>query len=556
MAVAIPTLPAVHLPTWDTSPLQPVVTRHHELCGVRDLPEEGIQGDVSKADQTSGRAQSGYNCGLELVGHVGLGQDGRPNFNANMAWAGQCAYVSSAAGISVAPQTPQNPPPGSGVAVVRVDPDGTPHYVRTLRTPGAIATAETLNAVTTKDGRSILVVGQYGNDVLGGRKPMDVYDVSGSDCDRPKLLTTFWWPNNIHNLTLTQDARYVYATLPLQAADLSGLYDGNPRTGVRYLGNIQNAMEGPLVATGPIADLDDALPASVRALSHPANASHEAWPSADGSTLYVGGQTPAFELLSILDMRPWLARTPSGKPKGPPRLISQESGRGHSIRTATIGGRPYLLHSEESVFGAAYGCLPQETAPFAGPAQPYLTDISDPAHPRTISEFGLGINQPANCLQQLAAGENDSVHYHDVDDPNDTTFVMASMWNAGLRIFDVRHPDKPTEVAYFNPGDVNRGAGVTLDQAWGHVRYVAERGQIWVATAYGGLWVLRLEPQLRQYLRLDAKNAQHGVPPVSVPAGDRGHPGTIGASLPKAVARLFSTTPTYCTLASATGGIL
>ena len=55
------------------------------------------------------------------------------------------------------------------------------------------------------------------------------------------------------------------------------------------------------------------------------------------------------------------------------------------------------------MFGSAYGCLPQEAAPFAGPAQPYLTDISDPAHPKTVVEFGLQINNPENCPEQLQA---------------------------------------------------------------------------------------------------------------------------------------------------------
>jgi hypothetical protein len=190
-----------------------------------------------------------------------------------------------------------------------------------------------------------------------------------------------------------------------------------------------------------------------------------------------------------------------------------------------------VLHSEESVFGAAYGCLPQETAPFAGPAQPYLTDISDPAHPKTVVEFGLQINDPKNCAEQLQAKENDSVHYHDVDNPTDTTFVMASMWNAGLRVFDVRNPKRPAEVAYFNPGDVDPTATVDLDHAWGHIRYLPDKGQIWFGTADGGFWVVRLEPQVFSALGLDQKNAANGIPIPTFPLNDLGRPGTVGAAL-------------------------
>src|ERR1041385_528223 len=87
--------------TWDTSPLAAkAVTAQHHLCGTDDLPELGIQGDVPKAAQDSGRAQQGYNCGLALLGHTSLATaDGRPDANANMAWAGHCAYVASSAGM-------------------------------------------------------------------------------------------------------------------------------------------------------------------------------------------------------------------------------------------------------------------------------------------------------------------------------------------------------------------------------------------------------------------------------------------------------------------------
>src|SRR3954454_2348770 len=140
---------------WETDPAGTVVRQSDHLCGANDLPENGIQGDVPKADQDSRRAEQGFNCGLALVSHLSLGVDGRPNENANMAWAGHCAYISGSAGAAVAPESPPNPPDGAGVAVVSVADDGTSTYVATLRNPGALTTSETLNAVTTPEGRSI-----------------------------------------------------------------------------------------------------------------------------------------------------------------------------------------------------------------------------------------------------------------------------------------------------------------------------------------------------------------------------------------------------------------
>jgi hypothetical protein len=312
-------------------------------------------------------------------------------------------------------------------------------------------------------------------------------------------------------------------------------------------------MDGPPLATGPVSDLDDNLPAEARSQTHPKNAAHEAWPSpnfAYDKMLYLGGVTAEFEIFSIVDLSQWLRRNADGSPMGKPIVVSQESGRGHSVRTATIGGKPFVLHSEESVFGTAYGCVPQEADPFAGPAQPWLTDISDPVHPKTVAQFGLQINDPTNCTAQLDAKENDSVHYHDVDDPTDTTFVMASMWNAGIRVFDVRDPSQPTEVAYFNPADIDPTPTTKLDHAWGHIRYLPASGQIWFATADGGFWVVRIERQLRQYLRLDAKNRQHQLPALGAPADDTGRAGTVGVGLAPPASGYVDITPYYCTLGS------
>ena len=465
------------------------------LCGARDLPETGIQGDVPLADQQSGRAELGYNCGLALVGHTTLDGHGRTTSNANMAWAGDCAYVSGSGAVFGR----GTPSPGGGVAVVDVSDPRNPRHVRTLVSEGAALTSETLHAVETAD-RSVLVVGEYGNQ-SGGDKPMDVYDVS--DCADPVLLDTFRWPENIHNLTISGHGRYVFATQPLQVLDIEPLFDDDPMTGMRYLGNLEDVTPYPIVPLAPGPDVDDALPEEVRNLRTDGYLSHEAWPSADGTRLYLGGQLPTFEVFTILDITDWLERDAANQPAGPPEVISQRSGRGHSVRTATIGGRRYALHSEESVFGLAKGCLPEQLNPFAGPAEPWLTDIADETNPVPVSQFGLAINRPENCAAQLDSGVDASVHYHDVDDPDDTTFVMASMWNAGLRIFDVRNPSQPVEVAYFNPGVVDG----ELDHAWGHVRWVPERNQIWFSTAVGGFWVVELEPQVRRALGLDGRGS-------------------------------------------------
>ena len=530
--------------------LDRVVTVADHKCSNGDRQEPGIQGDVPKAAQDANEAHGGYNCGLSKVGHSPLTDGERSGGNANMAWAGDCAYISGGGSLFNAPSARALPAPiggqaaepepeptsGPGVAVVDVSTPTQPRHVRTLRTPGATATSETLHAVDNGE-HAYLVVGQYGNHQVSDPKPMDVYDVS--NCAEPKLLETFEFPVNIHNLTISGNGDYVFATQPLQVVRLlhDELRDGDPHNGVQYLGNLQEAMAGPPVAVGPTADVDDHLPAEVRDEMRPRYTAHEAWPTYDGTKLYLGGQLPNFELFTIVDIEAWLQDQTQQ-----PEIISQRQGRGHSVRTATIGGTPYVLHSEESVLGPSHGCLPEAGNPFIGPSQPWLTDISDETNPVLVSQFGLAINHPENCPAQIDSGVRASVHYHDVDDPEDTTFVMASMWHSGLRIFDVRDPAAPREVAYFNPGDLNARPGtgrenVQLDHAWGHVRYVKETGHIWLATASGGFWVLELGGRLRSALNLPQK-------PLVNPDGA---PGTGGVELP-ALPLGIRTSGAYCTI--------
>jgi hypothetical protein len=114
----------------------------------------------------------------------------------------------------------------------------------------------------------------------------------------------------------------------------------------------------------------------------------------------------------------------------------------------------------------------------------------------------------------------------------------------------VRDPKAPTEVAYFNPGDVDPTASTKLDHAWAHIHFVPETGEIWFATADGGFWVARIEGQVRDYLGLDAKNVSHGLPALNVPLSDRGAPGTIGARLAVPLLGYIDATPYYCTLSA------
>src|SRR3954451_16628351 len=125
-------------------------------CGRFDRPETGIQGDVPRDDQLDGRALEGYNCGVAVVGHNDLGGHGG---HANMAWAGDCAYVASS---------------GQGIAVLDASDPTNPVQTTTLHGNGSDFTLETI-AAQKLGKRGVLVAGRYGPAPVPVQAPLDIY---------------------------------------------------------------------------------------------------------------------------------------------------------------------------------------------------------------------------------------------------------------------------------------------------------------------------------------------------------------------------------------------
>jgi hypothetical protein len=80
------------------------------------------------------------------------------------------------------------------------------------------------------------------------------------------------------------------------------------------------------------------------------------------------------------------------------------------------------------------------------------------------------------------------VGYHAVDNPTNAKIAMMNFGSAGLRVFDIRNPEKPSEVAYYNHGALSFGP------LYGPHYYDASRGLIYSMDASNFL-VLQLEPQ-------------------------------------------------------------
>jgi hypothetical protein len=487
--------------------------RSPALCGPHDRAEAGIQGDVPLADQRSGVAQRGYNCGLTPVGHLGFRAPA-----SSLAWSGHCAYVQLS---------------GGGVAVVDVSNPRRPVQTGLLKTGGA---SENIHAVTNGK-RAVLVAAR--RDADRSVVPVDVFDVR--HCATPTKLGTIRLPNvtiqglnpggPAHNIELSPQGTKLYGSMPLQEADLTNLDDPSTWRVRTFECDVAAQFHPAYAATSgsPVTPCDVAMLQPVVP-----QIAHEFEFNSAGTRMYVGGQvdTPYEQSITVLDMTVW-----------PPKVISRTPGPGHGIRRATIRGVPYLLHSNETVSPqtaasaltgvvqartgvtiprgvgdnlSANGCVPNQIAPNGGQAQAYLTDISREGAPRTVSHLELAINSPANCAAQVQSQVNSTVHYNTVDDPQDSTFAMLSMKNAGLRVWDIRRPTAPTEVAYFNPGQRRADDGTTtLDRVRMHTHYDKRTGLIWLLSESGGFWVLELQPQVRAVLGL---HMTRSLPALRAPA--------------------------------------
>lgn len=439
--------------------------------GSADNPEPGRQGEILPGEAKV--LAKPYSKGVRVVGHSAVwGRAG----NIQLAWVDRCAYVAS-----TIPQISLGAtldPAKEGVAVIDVSDPRKPRDVRLLRTPGSIRTAETIHAVTAP-GRKVLVAGAYagGNAQFGPKDAasLDIYDAS--DCANPKLMAQYVWPQNAHTVTISPDGRYVFGTGQSQTEPFTGhggllVLDISDMAHPKFLGR--------LGVTGPDGRSWEFAP-------------HEISFSADGRGIYAAvsdstggdlnlGMKPGFSLermspeaggVYILDNSDLI----DGKPDPKLRLLGTvPHGGWHSVMPAHIGGVPYLVGGGELV-------------PCPG-AFPKISNIADEKHPFIAGEFRLAMNRPENCPAPTAAmgpmgAPSATLHYNDVDNAQNTRLGLFNFTYAGMRIADLRNPQKPVELGYFRPGDF----------CTGHVRYDPKTRRIWLTCFESGFWVIELAPE-------------------------------------------------------------
>jgi len=396
-------------------------------CGPQDRVESGLQGQTTLAERLSGDSERAYNCNLQLVGQF----QGQGSWW-QMAWFDHCAYYGT---------TGYTQDPGHrGVVVVDASDPRHPQLSTYLDDSHAMLNPHESLKVNTR--RRLLAADGPGPDYLNDNTHwFAFYDVS--DCAHPKLLSEVEVPEVVgHAGDFSRDGRTYYGTtvgVGWTAIDIS-----DPRHPRKILG---------WVAPGGIG------------------APHDISLSKDGTRMYVAqpGNFAPFGLsgpngLVILDVSDIQFRRPNPQPRVISTLFWNDGGTAQQTIPVTIRGRPHLIFTDETGPGAAPTPQASRVDACARGLTPFgfarIIDISDERNPRIISKLRLQVDDPANCDDVIGDFPADtanmesygySTHYCGVDKRENPKLLACGYLGAGLRVFDIRDPYHPKEIAYYKP---------------------------------------------------------------------------------------------------------
>jgi hypothetical protein len=220
---------------------------------------------------------------------------------------------------------------------------------------------------------------------------------------------------------------------------------------------------------------------------------------------------PATNGLLIYDLSEIQARAPNPQAK----LISQTLWKDGSVAQHTINvkirGKPFVIFVDEGGSGGISSAAQQAAACAAGlPPFPMarIIDISDETNPKIVSRLMLEVHNPANCAQVLPDLVGLSIftygsHYCSVDNRRHATTLACGYFNSGIRVFDIRDPVRPKEIAYFNPAGAttaspgsNHSLGNNFvpggpDWCSAQVHLDRARGTLWSTCQDNGLLMLK-----------------------------------------------------------------
>jgi hypothetical protein len=184
---------------------------------------------------------------------------------------------------------------------------------------------------------------------------------------------------------------------------------------------------------------------------------------------------PADNGLMIYDISDIQARKPNPQAKLVSKLFWKDGSGGQHTIPVKIEGKPYVIFVDEAG-SAGFSSAAQQAAACAAGMPPFpmarIIDISDEKNPRLA--VGAGRHDPANCSKVLPDLVGLSIftygsHYCSVDNKGKATTLACGYFNSGIRVFDIRDPTQPKEIAYYNPAGTTTsspGSNHTTTAQW------------------------------------------------------------------------------------------
>jgi hypothetical protein len=219
--------------------------------------------------------------------------------------------------------------------------------------------------------------------------------------------------------------------------------------------------------------------------------SHGLTVSEDGNRAYVAANTG----LLILDVSEVQARKPNPQVREVSRLTWDTLTIPQVAIPVTIGGKPFIVEIDEYA-GTENSNGPTANGSKVGAAR--IIDIANEQAPRVVSNIRLEVHQPENRAQ-LADDPGASNflqgyagHYCSVPRRREPGIVACSFIASGLRVFDIRDPYHPTELAYFvAPLSHSSTGGPPSNYAMSGPAFAPERGEIWYSDGNTGFYAVR-----------------------------------------------------------------
>jgi hypothetical protein len=471
-------------------------------CGAEDHTETGLQGQVSAALRASGF--HGFNCNLKLIGQA-RGDGANWQTAEYKDQVHKCAYHGTS--YATANRTQR------GVPVADVTDPRNPTVTGYLTTSSMLDPWESLKV---NERRQLLGADEAFNGGLfgAGGPAIDIYDLSG-DCRYPQLLASIgvgnpngttgiplgvvghegsWAPDGLtyYGGDLTNKQYYaVDTTIPtkpklLVAWKPNVIGPGGVVENVHGLSISDDGMRGYFVSLAalPAADLTDSTVAPVNGLL-----------IYDTSQIQLRKANPQVPLIS--------------------KLFWKDGGVSQHTINIRVRGKPYVVFVDEG--GPSGNGTAGPAAACAANLPPYpmarIIDISDERHPFIVSRLALEIHNPANCSQTLPdivglTAFTYGSHYCSVDNREDATTLVCGYFNAGIRVFDIRSPRHPKEIAYYNPAGTTTASpgsnhiGPLVANNWvaggpdwcsAQAHLDAREGVLWTTCQDNGLLVLKFE---------------------------------------------------------------